>query len=113
MGGSIKDSDRVTIPSFMTKILAIKDLELWLTNHQKRLQFGDSIPPMSEIASRAGMSRQTLYAVLNSQRTEFGQIAQIRLSRVISQISSEPSYQHSKMARIDLTGAMPRIRFGV
>jgi hypothetical protein len=93
--------------------LSIKDIQGWLRIHQNRLQFGDSILPLSEIANRAGISRQTLYAVLNNNRTEFGQIAQIRLSRVIGQISSEPSYQHSKMARIDLTGAAPRIKFGV
>lgn len=68
---------------------------------------------MTNIANKAGISRQTLYAVLNGERDEFGEVAQIRLSRVISQISSEPCYQHSKMARIDLTGAAPRIRFGL
>lgn len=97
----------------MNQFLAIKQIQLWLQNHHKRLRFGDSIPHMSEIASRAGISRQTLYAVLNSERTEFGQIAQIRLSRVINQISSEPNYQLSKMARIDLNGVSPKIKFGV
>jgi predicted DNA-binding transcriptional regulator AlpA len=93
--------------------LSIKDIQRWLQIHQNRLQFGDSILPLSEIANRAGISRQTLYAVLNNNRTEFGQIAQIRLSRVIGQISSETTYKHSKIARIDLTGAAPRIKFGV
>jgi len=68
---------------------------------------------MSEIACKAGISRQTLYSVLKDERSEFGQIAQIRLSRVIGEISSEPAYQHSKMARIDLNGPIPRIRFRV
>lgn len=94
-------------------ILAIKQIQEWLKVHQKRLQYDDFIPPMSAIADRAGISRQTLYAILNGERAEFGQVAQIRLSRVISQISSEPSYQHSKMARVDLNSSTPKIRFGV
>ena len=94
-------------------ILAIKQIQEWLKVHQKRLQYDDFIPPMSAIADRAGISRQTLYAILNGERSEFGQIAQIRLSRVISQISSEPSYQHSKISRIDLSNPMPKIKFGV
>ncbi len=94
-------------------ILTIKEIKSWLNFHQNRLRIGDQIPSMSEIALKAGISRQTLYAILNSERSEFGQVAQIRLSRVISQISSEPSYQHSKMARVDLSGVTPRIKFGV
>lgn len=93
--------------------LAIKEIQNWLKLHQKRLQLGEGVLPISSLADKAGISRQTLYAVLRGERHEFGEVAQIRLSRVIREISSEPNYQHSKMARIDLTGAMPRIRFGV
>ncbi len=78
-----------------------------------RLRNCEALPTLSNISERAGISRQTLYAVLKGDRTEFGEVAQIRLSRVIFQISSDSGYQRSKMARIDLTGAMPRIRFGV
>lgn len=92
---------------------SIKEIQVWLKFHQKRLEFDDTCLSMSSIADRAGISRQTLYAVLNNNRTEFGQIAQIRLSRVIGQISSETTYKHSKIARIDLTAAAPRIKFGV
>lgn len=97
----------------MNCCLTIKQTQLWLKNHQNRLLFGDSILSISEVANRAGISRQTLYAILNGERSEFGQTAQIRLSRVIKQISSEPSYQHSNIARIDLSGSSPRIKFGV
>ena len=65
----------------------------WLKNHQRRLQLGESIPTISKIALMAGISRQTLYAVLRNERTEFGEVAQIRLSRVIQQISGDPAYQ--------------------
>ena len=94
-------------------ILTIKQIQFWLKNHQDRLQFGDSILSISEVANRACISRQTLYAILNGERSEFGQTAQVRLSRVIKQISSDSSYQQSKMARIDFSGSCPRIKFGV
>ena len=93
--------------------LSINQIQSWLQAHQKRLQFGDLVIPMSAIAIKAGISRQTLYAVLNGERAEFGQVAQIRLSRVIQEITSHPDYQVSKMMRLDLSGAAPRIRFGM
>ena len=93
--------------------LSIQQIQKWLTHHQKRLQYGDPVAPMTSIANRAGISRQTLYAVLNGERSEFGQIAQIRLSRIIQEITNEPSYQISKMVRVDLSSGTARIRFGL
>jgi DNA-binding LacI/PurR family transcriptional regulator len=86
---------------------------MWLQAHQKRLQHRDAVLSISSIAEKAGVSRQTLYAVLNGERAEFGQVAQIRLSRVIQEITSHPDYQVSRMMRVDLSGVAPRIRFGV
>jgi len=97
----------------MQDCLSQENIKTWFSFHQKRLKIGDAVPSMASIADRAGISRQTLYAILNGERSEFGQVAQIRLSRVISQISSEPSYHRSNMARVDLNGTLPRIKFGV
>ena len=94
-------------------ILTIKQIQLWLHSHQKRLQHGDPVLPISAIANKAGISRVTLYAVLNGERAEFGQVAQIRLSKVIQEITSHHDYQVSRMMRLDLSGTAPRIRFGV
>ncbi len=93
--------------------LSINQIQSWLQAHQKHLQYGDLVIPISSIATKAGISRQTLYAVLNGERAEFGQVAQIRLSRVIQEITSHPDYQVSRMMRLDFSGAAPRIRFGV
>ena len=93
--------------------LSLAQIQYWLQAHQKRLQHGDPVLPISAIAIKAGISRQTLYAVLNGERAEFGQVAQIRLSRVIQDITSHPDYQVSRMMRLDFSGAGPRIRFGV
>jgi hypothetical protein len=93
--------------------LTIKNIQFWLKAHQKRLQHGDPVLPISVIANMAGISRVTLYAVLNGERAEFGQVAQIRLSKVIQEITSHHDYQVSRMMRLDLSGTAPRIRFGV
>lgn len=92
--------------------LSIEFIRDWLKTHQRRLWAGDKIPTMVEIAQRAGTSRQTLYAFLNGERAEFGVPVQIRLSLVITRLVSDPSYHFSRLTRIDLTGATPRIRFG-
>ena len=97
----------------MNPVLSLNQIRIWLDTHQRRLKFESSLPTIVAIANRSGVSRQTLYAILRDERSEFGEVAQIRLSRVIQQISSEPSYHYSNMARIDLSGATPRIRFGV
>lgn len=95
------------------QILTITQIQFWLKIHQKRIQYGDLVIPISAIANKAGISRVTLYAVLNGERAEFGQVAQIRLSKVIQEITSHPDYQVSRMMRLDLSGTAPRIRFGV
>ena len=91
---------------------SIAEIQDFLKWHQKRLAMGDAIPNMGEVAERAGMSRQTLYAILNGERAEFGQPSQIRLNLVISRLIAEPAYQHSKLMRVDLGSGAPRIRFG-
>ena len=97
----------------MIKTLSLAQIRSWLQAHQKRLQYGDLVIPISAIATKAGISRQTLYAVLNGERAEFGQVAQIRLSKVIQEITSHPDYQVSRMMRLDLSRSAPRIRFGL
>ena len=39
-----------------------------LRQYQKRLQLGDALPPIPEIARRAGVHRDTVYAALNGDR---------------------------------------------
>ena len=83
--------------------LSIREIRSWLDLLKRRRSLGENVPSISEVASRACISRQTLYALLRDQRSEFGEVAQIRLSRVIQQISADPTYQHSKLMRVRLT----------
>ena len=94
-------------------MLTINQLSDWLKLHQKRLACGDPVPTLSDIADMACISRQTLYKVIQGDRTQFGRVVQVRLNVVIGRIVGEPSYQHSKMARVDLSRGSPRIKFGV
>lgn len=93
--------------------LSIKQIQDALRWHQKRLSMGDNIPTMSELADIAGISRQTLYKFIKGERSEFGEIAQIRLSRMLMRVTEEPSYMKTNMMRIDINSDIPKIRFGV
>jgi predicted transcriptional regulator len=93
--------------------LSIKHIQDALRWHQKRLSMGDDIPTMSELADIAGISRQTLYKFIKGERSEFGEVAQIRLSRMLMRVSEEPSYMKTNIARIDFRSGVPKIQFGV
>lgn len=55
--------------------------------HQQRLRAGDELPSMTDIARRAGIHRDTIYALLNgdkvSERTQYS------LTRVMLDIEEE------------------------
>ncbi len=92
--------------------MTLSEIHCWFSRHQRRQRIGESIPSISDIADRAGISRQTLYALLRNERSEFGEVAQIRLSRVIRQISADSAYQHTRLMTVDLSGGTPRLVLG-
>ena len=92
--------------------MSLVEIRNWFVCHQRRQALGESVLSISKIADRAGISRQTLYALLRNERSEFGEVAQIRLSRAIAQISADPAYQHSKLMRVSFSSGTPRLQFG-
>lgn len=92
--------------------MTLAQIRDWLKNHQRRQRFGESVPSISEIADRAGLSRQTVYALLRDERSEFGEVAQMRLARVIQHISADPAYHHSKLMRLCLSSDGFRLCMG-
>ena len=92
--------------------LSIREIRSWFDLLRRRRALGESVPSISEVAYWACLSRQTLYALLRDQRSEFGEAAQIRLSRVIQQISANPAYLQSRLMRVDLSGGTPRLVLG-
>lgn len=93
--------------------MTLAQIREWLRLHQRRQRLGEFVPSISQIAEMAGISRQTLYALLRDDRSEFGEVAQIRLSRVIQQISADPAYQQTRLMRLSLSLDGPRLRIGV
>jgi len=84
--------------------LSIREIRSWLDLLKRRRSLGENVPSISEVAYRACISRQTLYALLRDQRSEFGEVAQMRLSRVIRQISANSAYQNTRLMAVDLSG---------
>jgi len=78
--------------------------------HQKRLQMGDKLPSLTELAERAGLHRDTLYQAINGER--ISQISQIRLERILKQIASEPQ-QPSRLMHVNINKGYPVLGFGV
>jgi hypothetical protein len=89
------------------------EIRNFLLNMRQRRDLGENVPTLTEIARRACLSRQTIYAFLGHKHSEFGEVAQIRLSRVIQQISADLAYKQTRLMSIDLTTEIPTLRFGV
>jgi len=85
-------------------------IQLQLKTHQKRLQMGDKLPSLSELAERAGLHRDTLYQAINGER--ISQISQIRLERILKLIASEPQ-PPSRLMHVNINKGYPVLGFGV
>lgn len=90
--------------------LTLIEIRRWFDLIRRRRELGEIVPSVSEIAERACVSRQTIYALLRDERPEFGATAQIRLSRVVQQISADPVFQRTRVLRIDFSLGTPRLR---
>ncbi len=93
-------------------ILSLAQITGWFRVHQRRLAAGDKLPTISDIARRAGLHRDTIYALLNGDhvetRTQYG------LSRVIREVEADTaSYPKSKLLSVTLAGGLPRIQVGI
>ena len=68
-------------------VLSLRQISEALRLHQKRLQLGDDLPTLTELAERAGVHRDTLYEALNGRR--INQVSQVRLSRMLQALEHE------------------------
>lgn len=84
----------------MEACLSLASIRKWLDVHQQRLRVGDVLPTVTEIAERAGISRQSVYNLMRDDRTQFGEVVQIRLSRTIQQIDAESGTNKTNLMRI-------------
>ena len=81
-------------------IHSLSSIRQWLEAHQRRLRAGDDLPTVTEIAERAGISRQSLYNLMRDDRTQFGEPVQIRISRIIRQIDAESGTDKTNLMQI-------------
>ena len=89
---------------------SIAEIRQALKGHQKRLQLGDSIDSISELAKEAGLHRDTLYAAIAGDR--ISEVSQIRLSKMLDRINEQqPSF--SRLMNISISSNGPKIGFGL
>ena len=79
--------------------------------HQRRLRVGEPIPCVTDVAKRAGVHRDTIYALLNgehvSERTKYA------LTRVLREIEEETfGYTKTRLMSISLNQGGPRLHIG-
>jgi len=83
-----------------------------LASHQMRLQVGDDLPSITEVASRAGVHRDTIYACVAGDRINLR--SQYALSRVITELEEEMQGRvRTKLMSVSLTGGQAQLRFGI
>ena len=83
-----------------------------LMMHQKRLRFGDDLQTISNIADRAGVHRDTLYALLNGER--IAPRSQYAINRVLREIEEENvGVTKTSVMSVSLGPDGPRLGFGV
>jgi hypothetical protein len=68
-------------PNHSNGLLTLEQIVCWFDTLRRRKALGENVPSISEIADMACLSRQTIYALVRNERSEFGVTAQIRLSR--------------------------------
>jgi DNA-binding transcriptional regulator YhcF (GntR family) len=89
-----------------------KEIRPALSVLQKRLKAGDDLPSLSEIAKRAGLHRDTIYAFLKGENVHIR--TQFALSKVIKEIELETQYiQKTRLMSIALTNSGPKLNIGL
>ena len=81
-----------------------------LKTHQKRLSMGDELVPIKNLAERAGVHRDTLYAVIKGNR--INEVSQIRISRMLDKLAEEP-ITPSRLMNISFGSDGPKLGFGL
>jgi hypothetical protein len=93
-------------------MLTVSQLRQFLLSHQKRLQFGDKLQSITEIANRAGVHRDTVYACINGDRIN-GR-TQYALSKVLEEIEAENTDKlKTKIMNISIGRNGVNLNFGI
>ena len=90
----------------------INEIREWLRIHQRRLRAGDSLPFLTQVAKRAGVHRDTIYALLNGEQVS--ERTQYALTRVMREIEEETAgNMKTRLMSISLNQGKPRLHIGL
>ena len=93
-------------------MFSLAQLQVLLKQHQKRLRAGDALPAIVDIANRAGIHRDTIYAVLKGDRV-CGR-TQYALSRVMHEIEVETlQLPKTKLMSINFKNGSASLQIGL
>lgn len=94
------------------EILSFDQIRESLKVHQRRLKAGDELSSMSELARRAGVHRDTIYAVMKGDR--INERTQYALSRVMREIEEETAGKpQTRLLSVNLSQGTPRLCIGL
>ena len=96
----------------MMTTLSTPTLFVFIKAHQYRLRAGDTLPCLADIAARAGVHRDTIYALLNGEHVSAR--TQYALSHVMRKIEEEGvGYTKTRLMSISLSQGVPRLHIGL
>ena len=81
-----------------------------LREHQARLRLGEKLIPLAEIARRAALHRDTLYACMAGDRID--EITQIRLSKVLHELAQAPPAP-TRLMHVTVSPSGVKLAFGL
>lgn len=92
-------------------MLTQRQIAAWLQAHRRRLKAGDDLAPLAEVARRAGLHRDVVFAAAAGER--FSERTQWALSNAIEELDVElREVPSTRVMSVRLTGDGPRLRIG-
>ena len=92
-------------------VLSINQLRLAVKIYQRRLKAGDKLPPITELASLAGIHRDTIYALLADEN--INQRSQYAISKAMIKVTEYKEWQTSRLLTVKINGISPEVFFGI
>ena len=91
-------------------ILPLEAIAIALRTHQRRVQLGDVLSSLCELARCADLHRDTLYQVLSGKRISLA--SQIKLSLMLKRLQSDGPVP-SRIMHIELYKGRATLNFGI
>jgi hypothetical protein len=91
-------------------VLPISQIRALLIWHQRRLRAGDDLPSFKLLAAKAGVHRDTLYALIAGDKVS--ERSQNAISKALIEVMESHRNQPSRLLTIELSGGRPQLRLG-